>query len=103
MLPEVSYYFMLSACSHKTLPINSIMLAPIIPIKIFLALQRKRVNLCFEWASFSSDEQNPHVRINKFLGFGSKEIAVQKADVYVGFFQIKFPRAEPILAPDQRH
>lgn len=48
-------------------------------------------------------EQTLHICINKFLFSSSIEIAVQKADVYVGFFQIKFPKAEPILAQDQRN
>lgn len=78
------------------------MLAPIISIKIFYCYT-ERINLCFEQASFSPKEQNLHICINKFLFCSSKEIVLQKADVYVGFFQIKFPKAEPILAQDQRH
>lgn len=52
---------------------------------------------------FFFKEQTLHICINKFLFSSSIEIAVQKADVYVGFFQIKFPKAEPILAQDQRN
>lgn len=52
---------------------------------------------------FSLKEQSLHICINKFLFPSSIELAVQKADVDVGFFQIKFPKAEPILAQDQRN
>lgn len=41
MLPEASYHFMLSACLHKTLPINSVTPTPIITIKIFYCYQEK--------------------------------------------------------------
>lgn len=46
--------------------------------------------------------QELHTCINKFLFSSSIEIAVQKADVYIGAFQIKLPKAEPIVAQDQR-
>lgn len=43
-----------------------------------------------------------HICINKYLLSSSIETAVQKADVYIGAFQIKFPKAKPIVAEDQR-
>lgn len=60
----------------------------------------ERFTLCFECVF--SPLKELHICINKFLFSSSIEIVVQKADVYIGFFQIKFPKAEPIVAQDQR-
>ena len=75
---------------------------PIIPTKISYCHEEKRVHLHFAQPSFPSNQQNPHIRTNKFVFSGSEEMAVQKADVYAAFFQMKFPKAERAPAQDQR-
>lgn len=94
--------FMLSPCSRGPSSLNSKRKAENMFIKIFHS-DAEKITLCCEYVFFSLKEQTLHICINKFLFSSSIEIAAQKADVYVGFFQIKFPKAEPTLAQDQRN